>query len=292
MVRILFVMAMLALSVPAQAAGMDADKGASFSDAPVSTQAPAPKEAPRNDKPMGDTTTYFAKKEFTPESTPRHAMTYFWRQPKKFESGVTYPLVVVLHDDRGQAPAAQYLLTKELLDAHPSFILVPALGQRKIWSFPSEYPDDPSLAGMLKQTQALPDVMDLIGDVQKNFPVDDKRIYVVGCGDGGFGAMGAVYNTPPSTFAAAIAINGGWTQKQTPKLAKSKTAIYMVDGADDKINNAYLASVVAFDIQKMAPAAMKSKISYLSIPGAGHDCTDGRFYMKQLWTWMYAQKTE
>lgn len=285
MARILFVLALLALTSPALAASMDNKPAAGFTDAaPSPAAASAPKDTPRNDKPMGDATTYFAKKDFTPNSTPAHAMTYFWRQPAKIDASKTYPLVVVLHDDKGQAPAATALLTKELMDAHPSFILVPTLPAKKIWAFPSEYPDDPTLAPMLKAPQALSDVMDLIADTQKNFPVDDKRIYIVGCGDGGFGALGAVYNTPPSTFAAAIAMNGGWTQKQTGKLAKSKTAFYLLAGTDDKVASPTVTSYVGFDIQKLGGTA-----AYLPVPGATHDCTNPNFYMKPLWSWMYAQ---
>jgi predicted peptidase len=85
-------------------------------------------------------------------------------------------------------------------------------------------------------------------------------------------------------FAAAIPMNGGWTQKQTQKLAKSKTAWYSLHGTDDKTYSAYLDSVVAFDIQKM-----KGNIHFLQVPGLGHECNDPRLFSALLWKWMYAQ---
>lgn len=284
MMRILILVAVLAFAFPLPS--MADSSGKSFTDAPSPPPPPpAPLEAPRTDKPMEDYTKNFARKDFTVDAAPRHAMAYWWRQPDKIDTGVTYPLVIVLHDEKGTATAAEYLLAKAVHDAYPSFIAVPVLAIKKIWAFPSEYPDDPALETVKsKLVQAMPDVYSLIQDIKSNFPVDDKRIYVVGCGDGGFGAYGAVYNDPTNMFAAAIAINGGWTQKQTFKLAKSKTAFYILHGNDDKVYSPTLDSYVAFDIQKM-----KGNVHYLPVPGLGHECNDPRLYSSLLWKWMYSQ---
>lgn len=257
------------------------DPGPAAAPAAPAPAAPAPssatKETPRSDAPMGDYTKYYAKKDFVAGGAD---MTYYWRQPK-MAPDTTYPLVVVLHDEKGLATAAQYVLQTE--SSNPSFIVVPMISTKRIWAFPSEYPDDPSLQKYLKVPQALPDVADLVSEIRKNYPVDDKRIYIVGCGEGGFGVMGALYNYP-STFAAAIAINGGWTQKQTFKIAKANVPLYVIQGADDKIASPAIASYVAYDIQKF-----KGPVSWLSVPGAGHDCTDPNFYMTPLWKWMFQQ---
>ncbi len=290
MVRIFLLAAMIAVAAPSAMAQIPAGGSTTFKDdgptppaPPPPPAAPAVKDNPRTDKPMGDATKYYQKKDFV-TTGDHHDMTYYWRQPDKLERDATYPLVIILHDERGMADAGKYIISPDIQGANPSFIAIPMIGGKKIWAFPTDYPEDPALANKYKNSpQALPDVKDLIDDIRKNFPVDDKRIYVVGCGDGGFGAMGAVYNNP-TEFAAAIAAAGGWAQQQTGKIANSKTPIYMINGSDDKVASQYLASVAAFDIQKL-----KGKISFLPVPGATHDCSDQRFYMKPLWKWMYAQ---
>jgi predicted peptidase len=290
MVRILFVLAMLAAALPAQVAfaSASAKSAATFTDVPTPpapAQAAAPKDTPRNDKPMDDYTKSYMKKDFVVEGSARHDMTYWWRQPDKIDASQVYPLVIVLHDERGTATAAEYLLSKATHDAFPTFIAVPMLPPKKIWAFPTEYPDDPVVEQKnSKSVQALPDVFDLIKDIEKNFPVDPQRIYVVGCGDGGFGAYGAVY-AEPTMFAAAIPINGGWTQKQTAHLARSKTAFYVLHGADDKTYSSYLDSITATYIQQF-----KGNVHFAAMPGLGHECSDPHLYSSILWKWMFSQK--
>jgi predicted peptidase len=292
MVRVVLLAAMIAVAAPAAAvAQVPAGGSTTFKDdgptppappPPPVAAAPAAKETPRTDKPVGDYTKYYQKKDFT--DADRRDITYYWRQPEKLTSGATYPLVIILHDEHGGALAGQYMISPDIQGPNPSFIAIPMMGFKKIWSFPSEFPEDPVTEAHNKSSaQALPEVKEFIDDIRKNFPVDNSRIYIVGCGDGGWGALGAVYNYP-SEFAAAVSINGNWGQKQTGKLAKSKTAIFMENGADDKTTSAYLASVTATYIQQF-----KGKISFVSIPGGTHDCNEEHYYMKGVWKWMYAQ---
>ncbi|TAL28200.1 MAG: hypothetical protein EPN97_15210 [Alphaproteobacteria bacterium] len=286
MIRIFLFMAMMACAVSAYAADPPAAAGDKpFTDAPPPPPPPpAPKETMRNDKPMDDNTKYYMRKEFTTkgrEGSPRHEMTYFWRQPKEIESGKTYPLVVVLHDEKGLAQAGTYLLDKDLLASNPSFLVVPTLPFKKMWAFPAKIPEDPTLEKYAALPQGLPDVVELVEDLANNFPVDLNRIYVVGCGDGGFGAFGAVRQYP-KVFAAAIPLAGGWSQTETPKM--TKVPIYALHGEEDKTYAIGLSRNVAYYIQKF-----KGDVHHLGIQGLGHDCNDTRFYNKALWKWMYSQ---
>lgn len=283
MIRIFLFMALMACAVSAYAAGPPAAGDKPFTDAPPPpAPPPAPKEILRNEKPMEDATKYYKRKEFTTTGSGRHEMVYFWRQPMEIESGKTYPLVIVLHDEKGLAQAGQYLLNKEVLDAHPAFIAVPTLPFKKFWAFPAKIPEEPALEKNIAMPQGLPDVVQLIEDIANNFPVDDRRIYIVGCGEGGFGAFGAVRQYP-KVFAAAIPIAGGWSQTETPKM--TKVPIYALHGEDDKTYAPGLSRNVAYLIQKF-----KGDIHYLSIPGLGHNCNDVRFYKTALWKWMFSQR--
>lgn len=245
---------------------------------------PVRKEIPRTDKPMEDATAGFSRNEYVVDNgKDRHTLTYFLQPPKgAADPAQLYPLVIVLHDAKGIAEAGEYLSSREMRKDFPAFILVPVLPNNTIWSFPESFPDDPSLAFMSKQPQALPDVVSMLPDLEKDYPIDARRIYVVGCADGGFGAYGAAREYP-NIFAAAIPLNGGWAIKESPQL--TKIPLFVMHGDKDSVVQPKLSRDVAYYIQLYG-----GHVYYIQVPGLGHDCSDARLYTPAMWRWLFSQK--
>jgi predicted peptidase len=267
----------------------DSQSGSGSSFAPQTMPVPAPtpqarKEIPRNEKPLRDATSSYEKKEFVvpPEGGEKqgHTLTYYWKEPPK-DASAPSPLVIVLHNAEGLAQAGESLIKKDNRHEFPAYIVVPELPIGKVWAFPEEFPDDPALTYMGAQKKAMPDVMALIDQLRQDNPIDPRRIYVIGCAEGGFGAYGAA-KEHPDIFAAAVPINGGWAIKDSTEL--TRTPLFVLHGEKDAIFAPRLSRDVAYYVQMYG-----GNVSYVEVPGLGHDCGDPRLYTKTMWHWMFDQ---
>lgn len=273
---------------PAGGSGSGSGGGSMLNDFPEPEEAPptvARRDQPREAEPMEDYTQYFQKKVFrVPEARAGQTLTYFWREPASADKSRLYPLIVVLHNDKGIAHAAEYLLRKQIRTAFPAFVAVPALPAGQIWTFPTKFPDDPLLENKYaKRAQALPNVVKLVQDLQQSNGIDPQRIYVIGCGEGGFGAFGAALNNS-DIFAAAVPISGGWTVKDAPKL--TKFPLFVMHGSEDKVFKPGLSRNVAYYIQQFGGR----RISFVEVPGMANDCSNPLLYGPATWQWMFSQK--
>jgi predicted peptidase len=252
--------------------------------------APQPKVAkrdePRNQEPMEDATEFFERKVFAvPDSRPGKTLTYFFKAPAAYQpQDKMYPLVIVLHDDDGVGNAAQYLAQKAARKNFPAFIAVPVLPNGPIWAFPSKLDDPKKTDRSQKKEQALPDVAKMVEELAKDNPsLDLNRIYVVGCGEGGYGVFGAAMKFP-QIFAGGVAINGGWALRDAPKLRNMP--LFVIHGEGDKADDQGQSQNLAFYIQQSGGR----KVSFMSVPGMGHDCSNPYAYNNAVWTWLFKQK--
>jgi len=250
--------------------------------------APPPKvqkrDEPRTDEPMEEATEFFERKVFAvPESRPGKTLTYFFKPPAPYQpKDKLYPLVIILHDEDGVAPAATFLVQKAARKNFPAFIAVPVLPDGPIWAFPSKM-EDKKLAAKQKKEQALGDVVKMIPEIAKDNPmVDLNRVYLVGCGDGGFGVFGAA-SKYSHIFAGGVPISGGWSLREAPKL--KNMPMFVMHGDSDKEIESAMSQNLAFYIQQ----AGGRKIAFLSIPGMGHDCGNPYLYNNAVWTWLFKQ---
>ena len=75
-------------------------------------------------------------------------------------------------------------------------------------------------------------LLDLVRNLEENYPLDKKRIYVGGLSMGGMGTFELV-RRKPGTFAAAFAICGGANVATAPKI--NKTAWWIFHGLKDTV---------------------------------------------------------
>lgn len=244
----------------------------------------AKRDEPRNEEPMEELTEFFQRKVFAvPESRPGKTLTYFFKPPAAFvPQDKQYPLVIILHDEDGLAPAAQFLAQKAARKNFPAYIAVPVLPDGPVWAFPAKI-DDKKQAVKIKKEQALPDIVKLIPSlIQDNPMIDLNRVYIVGCGEGGFGVFGAALKYS-HIFAGGVPISGGWNYREAPKLRN--LPMFVMAGDSDKEVDPGLSQNLAFYIQQSGG----KKISFLSIPGMGHDCANPYLYNNAVWAWLFKQ---
>lgn len=240
-------------------------------------------EGARTAQPLGPVTRFYKQKQMlVGDENRKHTLTYHLYAPAPpYPEGLTFPLVLVLHDHQGVANAGQYLIEGDMPVKYPAFVAVPVLPFGKLWAVPRDFPEMPSFQPLIRSRDGLKDAMQLVSELKKAYPIDKKRVYVVGCSDGGFGAFAAALRYP-DTFAAAVPVGGGWTASDAKGFAK--VPLWVFHGANDMSYPGELTRSVASYIK-----AYGGKANYTEVPGIGNDCSAPQFYTPTLWQWMFNQ---
>jgi predicted esterase len=248
-------------------------------------------ETPRSQFPMGQYTlpSIFKKMRFTVEENDgsRRGIFYYWYAPKGLPAGVKLPLVVVLHDKAGLASGAIYLRSTAVQKEFPSFLLIPQAPATKVWASPKKYLGQefgaiPPSPVQPEELQSMSDVISLVARLTEAAAIDENRIYIIGCDEGGSGVYGAAAHFP-GIFAAGVAIGGRWSFLDAPKLAK--TPLLMLQGLTD--------TVVTPEYTRNMKQYIKNANGSMFIgefPNTGHDCESPNYYSHAVWKWLFAQR--
>ena len=124
--------------------------------------------------------------------------------------------------------------------------------------------------------------IELIGQLQEEFSIDEKRLYVTGLSMGGF-AVWDVIQRNPDLFAAAIPVCGGGDEKEAKKL--TKIPIWAFHGGRDRVVKTIRSRNM---IEAIKDAGGKPK--YTEYPGVGHDSWSATYKNDEVFDWMYSQK--
>jgi len=239
-------------------------------------------EMPRSAAPMGDSTTLFTKRQFvTGDGLHKHTQTYYWLGPQSTTAGAKFPLVVVLHDARGKAYAAEVLASQAMREKFPAYVLVPQSPDGRDWAMPESYSDTPAYR-YEPQRESLPGVITMLSKVPDQDSIDKNRIYIVGCGDGGAGVYGAILRFP-SVFAGGVAINAKWSVDDAADL--TDVPLLIEHGAADDIVPAAIGRLMSDQIGKNG-----GSVSYQEFPGLGHGCASPDFYSREMWDALFKQE--
>jgi len=136
--------------------------------------------------------------------------------PEAAKAGVAYPLIVILHGMGGSGASTIPAWVDRL--AEDFIILCPSYPMGAWWAQPAE-----DL------------VLQLIQDVQTEYPVDTNRIFLAGLSNGAIGAymIGMFY---PDRFAGIVPIASGITPRYMHFLVNLKnTPIYIIQGVHDPV---------------------------------------------------------
>lgn len=191
--------------------------------------------------------------------------------PADYQGDKPYPLILSLHGDGergtdGKKPSKAGLgrAVKDKEKTFPFLTLFPQW--RKSWAADSE-------DGRR--------IMAILADVQKNFRVDPKRLYVTGMSSGGDSTWSYAV-AYPDRWAGMVPVCGNGDPKDAPKI-KHIPCWYFFGGADNK---AWLKN--AHEMVKALKDAGGEPI-YTEYPGMGHGIWGKAYGTPELWEWLLKQ---
>lgn len=208
----------------------------------------------------------------------------------KTKVGEKLPLVIFLHgaggrglDNRKQvAGGAALWALPEMQKAHPCFIFAPQCPPEPFAWIKTPGWDDGEHPFQPKPAPALALVMEVLENLCIDYPVDEKRIYVLGASMGGY-ATWDLLTRYPERFAAAAPVCGGLADGQGVKLAKTPIWIFHGD-ADDTVS--FGDSVRAYDELRAA----HGNVRFTVFTGAGHNIASYAWTEPGFQDWLFAQR--
>jgi predicted peptidase len=123
---------------------------------------------------------------------------------------------------------------------------------------------------------------ELLESLEKEYPIDRDRLYVMGLSMGGFGTWDIIERYP-QRFAAAAPICGGSDETLAARIAG--VPIWVFHGDTD-------TAVPVARSREMVKAlkAAGGKPRYSEYPGVGHNSWTPAFNEPELLKWMYGQR--
>jgi predicted peptidase len=206
--------------------------------------------------------------------------------PKDYRLTEHYPLVIWMHGSGERGDDNQRQLSHGVANAflapsartkHPCFVLVPQAPLMSNWTgrHLNRVGDVPDTVQML---------LDTILELEAEFRIDDRRIYVGGFSMGGFGTWELISRFP-NLAAAAFPMGGtprGW---ETICLRLKDIPIWMFHGERD--------TGVPVDWSRRIFAALKGAggdVRYTELPGGDHGSALKGLADPGFLDWLYAQK--
>lgn len=215
-------------------------------------------------------------------STQGITMPYRLLKPLDYDPNKAYPMVICLHHGGGHgtdnalqiesSPYAQMLSENENRRNYPAFIFVPHCPPGFTWGGIPNQPDVDTL------------VFEAVEALEKEFRIDEERLYVMGLSMGGFGSWHFI-SVRPKMFAAAIPICGGGN----PDLAQNliDVPIWAFHGEKDK-------SVPVSLSRDMIKAIRENggNPQYTEFSGEGHNIWNQVNQTPGLLDWLFSQKLD
>ena len=215
----------------------------------------------------------FLKGRYSDPEQGAEYLEYYTKMPEKpWPKGIRFPLVIHFLEPSSAAVSAALATRGGLKLDFPAIHIVPILPKGKIWGETNEaavhFP-----VGI---------ALEAVGRIMVENPVDARRVYAVGCGDGAQAALSSL-KFHPDFFAAAIVHSGKWDLKDTKIFAQ--TPILMMTGGANKV-------VPRLSTLNLAKAIKKNggRVVYREVDSMPHNCGYEGFYTKNVWAWLFANK--
>jgi predicted peptidase len=183
-----------------------------------------------------DLTEVFAARTF--RSKKYSSLPYRLLIPKQYLKTRAYPLVLFLHgsDERGTDNMKQLYVglnifaDEKMMRRYPCFIAAPQCPTGMKWVDVNWKEKRHTMHE--NPTPSLAMAVELVEELQNEFSIDNKRIYITGYSMGGFGAWEAIERRP-DLFAAAVPVCGGGDE--TKAFHAARMPIWAFHGALDQI---------------------------------------------------------
>ena len=223
----------------------------------------------------------------------KNSMPYRFLQPKKMEKGKKYPLVLFLHgagergnDNESQLRNGGTVFTNPAnREKYPCFVLFPQCPEEAYWSLEKRpdqgYKNTPNpLPKEVPITKHLRLVKELLDETLVTYPIDPKRVYIMGISMGAIATLDMVYRFP-DTFDKAVSICGA-TNIERMREFKGKTKFRFYHGDID--------DVIPVTYSREAYETLKStgkKVEYIEFYGANHNAWHPAFNTKDFLEWSF-----
>ncbi len=217
-----------------------------------------------------------------------YKLNYRLLKPRPFDPAQKYPLVVFLHGagERGDDNTKQLVhgmndfASDEIMAKYPALVIAPQCPEGQAWGGINRLARVPTPANEL--TPALAATLNAVDALRKEFPIDDKRIYITGLSMGGYGTWNALANRP-ELFAAAAPICGGGEVSTVNKF--KYIPIWAFHGDQD-------ATVPPGQSREMIAAlkAAGATPKYTEYAGVGHNSWAQTYADPALYEWLFAQR--
>jgi predicted peptidase len=125
-------------------------------------------------------------------------------------------------------------------------------------------------------------IFELIPALQKEFSIDDRRLYGVGLSMGGFGIWD-ILQRKPEIFSAAVIVCGGGDPAYAERF--KSTPVWTLHGAADPLVNVERSREMI-----KAMKAVGGRPIYTEYEDVGHDSWTQTFDNRLVWDWLFAQQ--
>jgi predicted peptidase len=194
-----------------------------------------------------------------------------------------FPLIIFLHGsgERGSDNVAQLKHISDLaLDPkyrgkYPCYVIAPQCPKGQLWA---DY-RGPITKEPTRPTRLL---IELIGEIIKEYSVDPSRIYITGVSMGGFGTWDLLARFPDK-FAAAIPICGGGDEQTAAKI--KHIPLWVFHGAKDDIVSPKQSRTMVKALQDAGGLP-----GYTEYPDIEHNSWVQAYQESHLLPWLFKQK--
>ena len=200
---------------------------------------------------------------------------YHLFEPTNSRADDKLPLVVVLHGASQRSTFSTVFAGKAAQNRMPSFVLAPEAAFYRQWATPR------APGWEQDNAQEIGYAVELAKKIAQTYPVDLRRIYVVGASQGGSGVFGA-FARYPNIFAAGVSYAGGWDIREPGALRDSN--IWALHGLADKTVSPNLSANAVEGIRQLGG---KARLTLLH--GQGHGLRMSP-KMAQAFDWMMQQR--
>jgi predicted peptidase len=216
--------------------------------------------------------------------------------PINFDPHKRYPMILFLHGsgERGNDNEKQLVhggdlfLTDSIRKKYPAIVVFPQCAANSSWGNLSFHFDSSLKKRIIEfkedgePTKPMKLLLDLVRNLEDNYRLDKKRMYVGGLSMGGMGTYELV-RRKPGTFAAAFAICGGASVATAGKM--KKTAWWIFHGLKDPVVDPQFSKDIAEALKKEG-----ADVKITLYPEDGHDSWDDAFKEPDLFSWMFSHK--
>lgn len=233
-----------------------------------------------------DLDTHFAYQVFKNAETMLPYRIYI---PFNYTPEKSYPLLLNLHgaglrgvDNQQHLNFIDEAMKNPDLTVDDAIIIFPQCPETDKW-VDSDWTVGSYSLDTTPESNELKAVLELIGQLQQNYSIDETRIYAVGFSMGGFGTWNLLMNHP-DLFAAGVPMCGAGDPSKASIL--KDIPIWAVHGAMDPT----VPVSGSRDMAKALEAVGAKDFHYTEIADAQHDVWNYTYSNAEIFTWLFSQK--